>query len=236
MEQKNKTIIAYKGFDKGLKCRGFQYEVGKEYELPKGELPKACENGFHACENPADLFIFYSPNEGNRYCLVELSGVIDSSSAKKTCASRIKIIRELTIKEVVDARIKYTKEHIIDSATGDFGASSETGYRGASSATGYRGASSATGDYGASSATGDFGASSAGGLDSIALAAGYKCKAKGSLGCWLVIAEREEYDYKKRIYPIKDVKAVKVDGAKIKPDTWYMLVDGELVEVEGIDE
>ena len=239
METKEEKITAYKGFDKNLQCRGFQYEIGKEYELPEGETPNVCERGFHACENPSDLYAFYSPAEGNRFCLVELSGIIDKSESDKTCASRIKILRELTLQGLIDARLKYVQDHIIEPANPN-GASSATGYRGASSATGDYGASSATGDYGASSATGncgassttgDYGASSVGGYDSIALAAGYKCKAKGSLGCWLVIAERDEYDGENNTYPIKDVKAVKVDGERIKADTWYMLVDGEFKEV-----
>ena len=123
------------------------------------------------------------------------------------------------------------------SATGNYGAASATGYRGAASATGYRGAASATGDHGAASATGDQGAASATGYrgaasatgkDSIALAAGYGCKAKGAIGCWIVLAERGEWNGD--TYPIKEVKAFEVDGKKVKADTWYMLVNGQLKE------
>ena len=77
MEQDNKTIITYKGFDKDLKCRGFQYEVGKEYELPKGKLPNVCSNGFHACESPLEVFSYYFKDENAnllRFCEVEQSG------------------------------------------------------------------------------------------------------------------------------------------------------------------
>ena len=115
------------------------------------------------------------------------------------------------------------------SATGDRGAASATGDRGAASATGDRGAASATGFQGAASATGNRGAASATGKDSIALAAGYGCKAKGAIGCWIVLAERGEWDGD--TYPIKEVKAFEVDGEKVKADTWYMLVNGELKEV-----
>lgn len=100
---------------------------------------------------------------------------------------------------------------------------------GAASATSYRGTASATGDRGAASATGDQGAASATGKDSIALAAGYRCKAKGAIGCWIVLAERGEWNG--NTYPIKEVKAFEVDGKKVKADTWYMLVNGELKEV-----
>ena len=64
----SETIVAYKGFDKDLKCRGFQYEVGKEYEEPKA---KACESGFHACEMPLDVLCYYEPGKQSRYCAAE---------------------------------------------------------------------------------------------------------------------------------------------------------------------
>lgn len=100
---------------------------------------------------------------------------------------------------------------------------------GAASATGYQGAASATGDQGTASATGYQGAASATGKDSIALAAGYRCKAKGAIGCWIVLAERGRWSGD--TYPIKEVKAFEVDGEKVKADTWYMLVNGQLKEV-----
>lgn len=59
---------AYKGFDKDLKCRGFQYEIGKDYETDKADL---CHSGFHACEFPMDVFSYYAPGE-SRFCEVDL--------------------------------------------------------------------------------------------------------------------------------------------------------------------
>ena len=150
-----KTIKAYKGFDKNLKCRGFQYEIGKEYEENEA---KACRSGFHACEHPLDVFNYYAPND-SRYCEVEQSGEIDNSENDKTCSTKIKIGAELSLKDIVAAAIKFTFEKITPENT--------------------------------EHATGDFGAASATGLNSIALAAGYKCKAKGAIGSWLCIAERD---------------------------------------------
>ena len=130
------------------------------------------------------------------------------------------------------------------SATGDCGASSATGYKGASSATGYKGASSATGNYGASSATGNCGASSATGYkgsaiagdpESIAIAWGYKGKAKGVIGSYLVLADWEgnELEYwRQEEWSLKGAKMVRVDGEKIKADTWYTMANGEISEVE----
>ena len=69
-----------------------------------------------------------------------------------------------------------------------------------------------------------------GGKDSIAIVTGKDSKAKGALGCWIVLTERGEWDGER--YPIKEVKAFNVDGNEIKADTWYKLVDGCAVEVE----
>jgi len=130
------------------------------------------------------------------------------------------------------------------SATGDYGASSATGDCGASSATGYKGASSATGDYGASSATGNCGASSATGYkgvavagdpESIAIAWGYKGKAKGVFGSYLVLADwegNERIYWRQELWSLKGAKMVRVDGEKIKADTWYTMKNGEIVEAE----
>ena len=114
------------------------------------------------------------------------------------------------------------------SATGNRGAASATGNLGAASATGYQGAASATGYQGAASATGDQGAASATGKSGVALAAGVDCKAKGALGCAICCVERGECDGE--TYPIIAIKAAIVDGDSIKPDTWYMLQNGEFTE------
>ena len=136
-----------------------------------------------------------------------------------------------------------TGDYGASSATGDYGASSATGYKGASSATGYKGASSATGDYGASSATGNCGASSATGYkgaseandpESIAVAWGYHGKARGVKGAYLVLAdwEGDEGNYwTQDRWSLKGAKMVRVDGETIKENTWYTMVNGEIVEV-----
>ena len=116
------------------------------------------------------------------------------------------------------------------SATGYRGAASATGDRGAASATGCRGAASATGYQGAASATGYQGAASATGKSGVALAAGVDGKAKGALGCAICCVERGEWDGE--TYPIIAIKAAIVDGDSIKPDTWYMLQNGEFTEVQ----
>ena len=160
---------AFKGFNKDLTCRGYQYEEGKEFHTERAEC---CDIGFHACEYPLDCFGYYDPAH-SVFHEVELSGEMDKSGDNtKVCATDIKIGARLSIAGLVKMAIDFTmskvnkeagsdERHGFASATGNYGASSATGNYGASSATGDYGASSATGNYGASSATGDYGASSA---------------------------------------------------------------------------
>ena len=184
-------IKSYKGFNKDMTCRGFQYEEGKEYEE---ETADACHSGFHACEHPLDCLNYYSPNE-SVYHEVEQSGEFDrGEDDSKVASTKIKIGARLDISGLVKAAIDFTMSRVkkevgsdedcgASSATGDYGASSATGDYGASSATGDCGASSATGDCGASSATGNCGASSATGYCGASSATGYKGASSATGNC-----------------------------------------------------
>ena len=163
MEQK---IKAYKAFDKDLSCRGFKYEVGKEYE-ETGDI-KACEKGFHACPYPLDVFSYYTP-AGSRFCEVEQSGKIDDSESDKVCSSKIRIGAELDIRGLVKAAVSYVKERCTNECNAKPGKPATAGYRGAATA-GYRGA--ATAGYRGAATAGDSGAATAG--DRGAATAGYR--------------------------------------------------------------
>ena len=145
MEQK---IKAYKAFDKDLSCRGFKYEVGKEYE-ETGDI-KACEKGFHACPYPLDVFGYYTP-AGSRFCEVEQSGKIDDSESDKVCSSKIRIGAELDIRGLVKAAVSYVKERCTNECNAEPGRPATAGDSGAATA----------GDYGAATA-GNRGAATAG--------------------------------------------------------------------------
>ena len=163
MEQK---IKAYKAFDKDLSCRGFKYEVGKEYE-ETGDI-KACEKGFHACPYPLDVFGYYAP-AGSRFCEVEQNGKIDDSESDKVCSSKIRIGAELDIRGLVKAAISYVKERCTNECNAEPGKPATAGDSGAATA-GDSGAATA-GNKGAATA-GNYGAATAG--DSGAATAGYK--------------------------------------------------------------
>ena len=273
----------YKGFNKDMSCRDFQYEEGKEYET---ETAVACESGFHACEYPLDCFRYYRPNDAVYHEVEQYGQISKNDRDSKIASTIIKIETRLSIAEMVKAAIDFTMVRIkpkakadeyygastatgnygASSATGDYGASSATGYKGASSATGncgastatgdygassatgYKGASSATGDYGTSSATGDCGASSATGYRcsveandpcAIAVAWGYRGRAKGVKGARIVLADWEGNDdnyWTESEWQLKGAKMVKIDGKKYKADTWYTMKDGKIVEWRDGDE
>ena len=191
---------AFKGFNKDLTCRGYQYEEGKEFHTERAEC---CDTGFHACEYPLDCFGYYDPAH-SVFHEVELSGEMDKSNDNtKVCATDIKIGARLSIAGLVKMAIDFTMSKVnkeagsderhgfasatgncgASSATGNCGASSATGNCGASSATGYKGASSATGNCGASSATGYKGASSATGDYGASSATGYKGASSATGNC-----------------------------------------------------
>ncbi len=113
MKQENKIITTYKGFDKDLKCRGFQYEVGKEYELPKGEIVEICRRGFHACESPLEVLDYYfMDDQANllRFCEVEQSGEFSKEvDSTKVASSKIKIKKEITFSDLIKLGIEWLK-------------------------------------------------------------------------------------------------------------------------------
>lgn len=192
-----KKIKAFKGFNSDMTCLNFQYEVGKEYEH-KGYV-RACESGFHACENPFDVLGFYPPFDVDgklrRYCEVEQSGTLDQSNDDKICSSRLRVVAEIGLEGLIKAGVKFILDKI------EWGNNKTTN-------------------------TGNRSAATVGGRESIAVVTGRCSRAKGALGCWLVITERDSF------LNILAVKAEKVDGERIKADTWYKLVGGEFKECD----
>ena len=101
MNKKDNIIRGFKGFDKDLKCRGFQYEIGKDYE--QEGIVKCCERGFHFCENPFDVFRYYSPSY-SRYCEVEGDGNSDKANDdSKVSTSHIHISAEIGLNGLIKA-------------------------------------------------------------------------------------------------------------------------------------
>ena len=285
----------------------FEYAIGKEYDEDSAEL---CDHGFHACENPMDVFLYYSPADG-RYCEVDLDATDERGEDSKRCGKKIRLVSEIGIDGIIKAGVKviFDKVDFVNSLatntgyrsaatntgnqsaatntgdwsaatntgdrsaatntgdqsaatntgkwsaatntgdrsaatntgyrsaatnTGDRSAATNTGYQSAATNTGYRSAATNTGDRSAATNTGNqsaatntgkWSAATVSGKESVACSTGYDGKAKGAVGCWLVLAEWE------RGHRI-DVQCFHVDGQKIKADSWYMLKKGKPVEVE----
>ena len=286
-----KKITAYKGFDKDFKCRGFQYEVGKDYKMD-GDI-QCCKRGFHACESPFEVFDYYDMLS-SRFAVVELSGTIDKEKkSTKICSSNIKIKAELNIADIVKLGIEWIKDITLspkaggdiglndnsgDSAligssddyakigssgafaqigsSGDYAKIGSSGYAKIGSSGDYAQIGSSgnfaqigssgdyaqigssgdsaqigsSGDYAKIGSSGDFAQINSTGEHSVIMAAGYNSIVKASLGSWITLAEWEINDDSNSI-PIC-VKTEKVDGRRIKADTYYRLVNGEFKEVE----
>ena len=235
---------AYKGFNADMTCRGFQYKEGETYHEDIADL---CHKGFHACERPLDVLAYYPPNS-SVYHEVELEEVSDErADDSMVCAKTIRVGARMDIASLVRASVEYTmfkcdgsrSKHTTGcqgaaSATGRQGVASATGYQGVASATGCQGVASATGRQGVASATGRQGVASATGCQgaasadnptAIAVAWGITGRAKGVLGAHIVCAE---WAGDKLI----GAKMARVDGDKIKADTYYMLKNGEFAEVK----
>ena len=226
-------IKGVKGFDKDLKCRGgYQYKENTDFE-EKGEI-SCCDNGLHFCENPMDVFNYYPPSD-SRYCEVEGSGQVDrDSNDSKIAVSKLHVGVEIGLSGLIKAGVKFIFDKVNwENDKKSNSAATNTGDQSAATNTGYQSAATNTGDRSAATNTGDQSAASVEGKESIAIATGVKSKARGSLGCWIVVAEwfkDEEYNWH-----IKEVKTAKIDGENIKADTYYRLEDGNFVEAEDDD-
>jgi hypothetical protein len=239
-------IVAYKGFDAKMQCRGYQYKVGKTYEHSGPVEP--CESGFHSCENPLDVFAYYPPGDGNVFAEVDISGEIKRhADDTKIASARLHIKAMLSLPDYIGRAMEWLKARCNPATSShtdaDSSASSATGDSSASSATGYSSASSATGDRSASSATGYSSASLAIGwhssseikpdaegklLQAVAIATGYQSKARAPVGSAIVLAERDDNGV------ILHIRASKVGENEIKPDVFYTLTNGEFVEVSNV--
>ena len=190
----------YKGFSKGLICRGKQYAENTVFEEDSAEI---CKSGMHFCKNPFDVLKYYGfvddNGELNEFCEVEALDEVKTNDEKKFCTKKLKIGAKIGISGLIKAFIDFTMENIKSEST-------ETN-------------------------TGDRSAAIANGKESFAIATGAEGKAKGALGCYIALAEWEWNDDESQ-YHLVNFKTHKVDGETIKPDTFYMLKDGEFIEAE----
>lgn len=196
----SEKIIAYKAMDKNMQCRGKQYDVGKTYHEDKADC---CHTGMHACENPLDVLHYYPLKDSPRFFEVECGGNVDKSGEDSKLACT-----ELTVKGEVNfaGLVKATVNAVFNRVKGKKPFSS--------------------GDYSTAAATGAYCIAKADGKDSIAVVNGACGKARGALGCYLVLTE---YDYDGHMIC---AKMARVDGSAIRENVYYTLKNGEFVEVK----
>ncbi|EDY5721047.1 hypothetical protein GU948_003902 [Salmonella enterica] len=235
-----KEIVTFKGFNKDLKCRGFQFAIGETFHHD-GKV-EACGSGFHACECPFDVFSYYPPAE-SRYAETISFGVIDREEIgdTKIASASITIKAELTLPQFIQRGIEWiwskidksleqqimTGDQSAATNTGNRSAATNTGDQSAATNTGYQSAATNTGNRSAATNTGNWSAAEVSGSQSVAAAFGIEGKARASEGAAIVLCYRDEDG------ELIHIRASKVGENGIMPDTWYQLdEDGEFVECE----
>ncbi|ECV3525110.1 hypothetical protein DNH35_17610 [Salmonella enterica subsp. enterica serovar Kentucky] len=235
-----KEIVTFKGFNKDLTCRDFQFAIGETFHHD-GKV-EACGSGFHACECPFDVFSYYPPAE-SRYAETISFGVIDREEEgdTKIASASITIKSELTLPQFIQRGIEWIWSKIDKSLeqqimtgnqsaatnTGNRSAATNTGNQSAATNTGNRSAATNTGYQSAATNTGDLSAAEVSGSQSVAASLGIEGKARASEGGAIVLCYRDEDG------ELIHIRASKVGENGIMPDIWYQLnEDGEFVECE----
>ncbi|EKA7106763.1 hypothetical protein OL205_000666 [Salmonella enterica] len=235
-----KEIVTFKGFNKDLTCRGFQFAIGETFHHD-GKV-EACGSGFHACECPFDVFSYYPPAE-SRYAETISFGVTDREEGgdTKIASASITIKAELTLPQFIQRGIEWIWSKIDKSLeqqimtgyrsaatnTGNRSAATNTGDWSAATNTGYQSAATNTGYQSAATNTGYQSAAEVSGSQSVAASLGIEGKARASEGGAIVLCYRDEDG------ELIHIRASKVGENGIMPNTWYQLdKDGEFVKCE----
>ena len=215
----------YKGFSPGLICRGKQYAENTVFEEDSAVI---CSSGMHFCENPFDVLDYYpfvNNSELNEFAEVEALDEVKTDDNKKHCTKKLRIGAKIGIAGLVSAFVDFTLSKLDRSTE----AAINKDDRSAAINTGDLSAAINKGDRSAAINTGNYSAATVEGQNSFAIATGIKGKARGKRGCYIAIAEWVLVDGERKI---KAFKTAKVDGKRIKEDTFYTLKDGKFVEAD----
>ena len=235
----------YKGFDKNMKCRGFQFEEGKTYELPDNEDAVLCQSGFHACENPLNCWDYYNLID-SEFHEVELDEISEERHEDtKIVGRKITIGAKLDIRGMVKASIDFVmksvkgaKDNKLSDDGGSWAQISSSGSWAQISSSGNWAQIGSSGNwakigssgYGAKiGSSGNWAQIDVTGERSIAACVGNDGKIRAKIGDWIVLSEWENIDGK---YTPVCVKSAQIDGEMLKEDVWYMLKNGEFVEAD----
>ena len=201
----------YKAFNKGLICRGKQYAENTVFEEEKAEI---CHSGMHFCKEPLEVLNYYPlvDEDGNISEFAEVESLDETltDDNQKYCTKKLKIGAKISFAQLVQASVnieKETREKTTSKNSAKIGSS------------GYYAQIGSSGDYAQIGSTGK---------NAVVMCAGNGSKAKAKVGSWITLAEWKSI---KGVYTPICVKTEQVDGERIKEDTFYMLKNGEFVEV-----
>ena len=192
----------YNAFDKGLVCCGKQYAENTVFKENKAVI---CKKGMHFCAEPMDVLNYYPPE--SEFAEVEALDDVKTDDSVKYVTKKIRIGAKISLKDLISAQVDI-----------DFAKAKEDGNE-----------HYAQGYWCHAAAQGYWGHAAVGGKDAIAAAFGIEGKAKACLGSWIMLAE---WVFVSDGWHIKTVKTAKIDGEKLKADTWYMLKNGEFEEAD----
>ena len=242
------SIKGYKAFNRGMICKGKQYEENTTYEENGNKI---CEAGvMHFCENPFDVLNYYPliDEDGNISDFADVEAIGDIYKEKdKTATNKLHIGAKLGLKGFIKACVDFTIEKtriesVKDNETDSGGYYAQIGSSGDSAKIGSSGDYAqigSSGDYAKIGSSGDCAKITSEGKNSVVMAAGYNSIAKAKIGSWITLAEwirtYKTDDNSNYIWIPKCVKTEYVDGERIKEDIFYKLVDGEFKEVESED-
>lgn len=214
----SEKIIAYKAMDKNMQCRGKQYEVGKTYHEDKADC---CNAGMHACENPLDVLHYYPLRDSPRFFEVECGGSVDKSKKNsKLACTELTVKGEVNFAGLVKAAVNAVFNRVKGKepfSSGDYSTAGSSGDCSTAGSSGYCSTAAATGAHCRAKADGK---------DNVAVANGAHSKARGVLGCYLVLTEYD--DDGNMLW----AKMAKVDGVSVKENVWYTLKNGEFAETK----
>ena len=234
----------YKAFLKGLICRGKQYAENTVFEEDEA---KVCEKGMHFCKDPLAVLDYYPlvDDNGNISEFAEVEALDEpvTDDNQKYCSKKLKIGAKINFAQLVQASVKFDYEKIGEtkvkatekdnakiSSSDDsakISSSDDSAQIGSSSDFAQIGSSGDSAKIGSSS---DFAQIGSSGKYSVICCAGNGSIAKGKVGSWITLSEWKWNDEEQAYIPIC-VKTEKIDGVKIKADTFYKLQNGEFVEV-----
>ena len=213
------AIKGFKAYEKGMKCKGYQYEEGREYQTDKPL--KLCESGFHFCENPLDILNYYNLVESD---FSEVEAIGEVTDKKEDDTKRATQHIKIGVKLSLPALIKASVDFLFQSCKIENKDNASSGDNSKHASSGYNSQHASSGDNSQHASSGYNSKHEANGENNVVAAIGAGSQIKGKIGTWITLAE-----YGKDGKCIC-VKSARIDGKRIKADIFYVLKNKKLVK------